>query len=343
MGTKYQIFISSTYDDLREQRDQVIRALLEMGHIPVGMEMFSAADETQWKIIARQIEECDYYVVIIAHRYGSLAGEISYTEKEYDYADSVGVPVIGFVIDETASWPNNLRDLDEKKQTALRNFKNKIQSRMVSFWDNKEDLYGKVAIALMKLFQTNPRPGWARASAVINPELTNELSRLSSENASLRDRLRHDQRQEEEYEVREAESIIQILLKNTWELSIYYLDSKDWELGRKISLYQLFNIIAPEMMIEKSILDLCSYIGLMTKAKARKLRKNYPVPSNTTKARLVDFMSLGLVAPSGKKHAVKDNNEYWCLTPLGQKIYFRIRRNELDKINVKEGRQTAKP
>ena len=102
MNVKYQIFVSSTYEDLRKERDQVVKAILEMGHIPVGMEMFSAAGEEQWKIIARQIEECDYYVVIIAHRYGSLDDAISFTEKEYDYAVRLKVPVFGFIIDETS-------------------------------------------------------------------------------------------------------------------------------------------------------------------------------------------------------------------------------------------------
>ncbi len=59
MAIKYQVFISSTYEDLKEEREQVIKALLEMAHIPVGMEMFSAADEEQWNIIARQIDEAD--------------------------------------------------------------------------------------------------------------------------------------------------------------------------------------------------------------------------------------------------------------------------------------------
>jgi Domain of unknown function (DUF4062) len=55
-NVKYQIFISSTYEDLKDEREQVIKACLEMGHIPVGMEMFSAADEEQWRIITRQID-----------------------------------------------------------------------------------------------------------------------------------------------------------------------------------------------------------------------------------------------------------------------------------------------
>ncbi len=56
MTTKYQVFVSSTYEDLKAERDQVIKAILEMGNIPVGMEMFSAADEQQWEIIKRQID-----------------------------------------------------------------------------------------------------------------------------------------------------------------------------------------------------------------------------------------------------------------------------------------------
>jgi uncharacterized protein DUF4062 len=47
MSPKYQVFISSTYQDLQDKREQLIRAILEMGHIPLGMEMFSAADDAQ--------------------------------------------------------------------------------------------------------------------------------------------------------------------------------------------------------------------------------------------------------------------------------------------------------
>jgi Domain of unknown function (DUF4062) len=68
---KYQVFVSSTYRDLKDERDQVIKAILELGHMPVGMEMFSAAEEDQWQVIARKIDEADYYVLVLAHRYGS--------------------------------------------------------------------------------------------------------------------------------------------------------------------------------------------------------------------------------------------------------------------------------
>src|SRR5262249_36502183 len=40
-----------------------------------------------------------------------------------------------------------------------------------------------------KLFGTNPRPGWVRASEVVGPEVLTEMSRLSSENSELRKRV----------------------------------------------------------------------------------------------------------------------------------------------------------
>lgn len=47
MPAKYHVFVSSTYEDLTDERERVIRAILEMGHIHVGMEMFNAANESQ--------------------------------------------------------------------------------------------------------------------------------------------------------------------------------------------------------------------------------------------------------------------------------------------------------
>ena len=55
MTIKYQIFVSSTYKDLKDERNEIIKACLNMDHIPVGMEMFNAADEEQWAVITRTI------------------------------------------------------------------------------------------------------------------------------------------------------------------------------------------------------------------------------------------------------------------------------------------------
>jgi len=67
-----KIFVSSTYEDLIEEREIVRRVIEKMHHMPTGMELFCAADESQWDTIKRTIDEADFYVIILGPRYGSL-------------------------------------------------------------------------------------------------------------------------------------------------------------------------------------------------------------------------------------------------------------------------------
>ena len=98
MDKRYQIFVSSTYADLKEERQRVIQALMEMDCIPAGMELFPAADEEQWLFIKKVIDDCDYYLLVIGGRYGSTTSDgISYTEKEFDYAVSIGLKVVALI------------------------------------------------------------------------------------------------------------------------------------------------------------------------------------------------------------------------------------------------------
>lgn len=72
---KYQIFISSTYTDLIDERRLIIDALLKIDFIPAGMEMFVASNTEQFKVITKVIDLCDYYLLIIGKRYGTINEE----------------------------------------------------------------------------------------------------------------------------------------------------------------------------------------------------------------------------------------------------------------------------
>jgi hypothetical protein len=94
MDKRYQIFVSSTHSDLKEERERVINELTRIGYIAVGMEQFPATDEEQLEYIRPIIDESDYYVVIIRGKYGSLASDgVSFTEKECDYALEMNKPL----------------------------------------------------------------------------------------------------------------------------------------------------------------------------------------------------------------------------------------------------------
>jgi len=325
MQTKYQIFVSSTYEDLQKQREQVIRAVLELGHIPVGMEMFSAGDEEQWRLIQRQIDQTDYYVVIVAHRYGSMDGEISYTEKEYDYATKIGVPVLGFIIDDSVSWPPEYIDKDPLPLTKLVSFKEKLKKKMVSFWTNADDLWGKCSIALVKAMNTHPRAGWIRADAAAGPEVTKELTRLSIENAEFRKRLEEQSKSEEQEERRREEETIMTLSINKRQVYVWLAEAKDWGEPIDSTLLEIFGIIARDLISEASWQDLEASIAFEM-GKGASYRSRAPVPNNLMKEWLSDFVSLGLIQPSTKRHSVHDKGEYWMLTDFGRELYRNLRK-----------------
>jgi cell division protein FtsB len=329
MHKKYQVFISSTYQDLREEREQVIKAILEMGHIPVGMEMFSAADDEQWKIITRQIDESDYYVLIAAHRYGSVASDgFSYTEKEYDYATSKNIPVLGFVIDDDAPWPKNKHEAEPSKQLKLTEFKTKVKSRLVQFWRTKDDLHARVSISLTKATTAYPRTGWARADEVSGPEVTRELTRLSAENAALRaeaEKLRKNASEP----VDEIRKVIRILSANKRKFSVR--KTAKWEEAKQhtASLADVFLLAAPGLISENSSLGVAQNVAL--KIVGTDYFSSWPIGKNMVRDMLADLAALELVEPSKKKHSVNDKDEYWTLTNLGKRVHAQFRRVQLEE------------
>ncbi|WP_156510165.1 DUF4062 domain-containing protein, partial [Paenibacillus macquariensis] len=92
MKKKLQVFISSTYTDMIEERQAAVSAVLNSGHIPAGMELFKSGDKSQKETIKRWIDESDVYMLILGGRYGSIDEETgkSYTHWEYDYAGEIG-------------------------------------------------------------------------------------------------------------------------------------------------------------------------------------------------------------------------------------------------------------
>src|SRR5580765_8889615 len=97
---RLQVFVSSTYSDLIAERQAAVEAILTAGHIPAGMELFTAGDETQMDVIKQWIDASDAFLLILGDRYGSIeptSGK-SYTQIEYEYAVSNQKPLFACVI-----------------------------------------------------------------------------------------------------------------------------------------------------------------------------------------------------------------------------------------------------
>jgi len=187
MDKRYQVFVSSTYVDLQEERQSVLQTLMEMDCIPAGMELFPAADEEQWEFIKRIIDDCDYYLLIIGGRYGSTAEDgLSYTEKEFDYAVSKGIKVIALLHKSPDELSRAKSENDESNYQKLQDFRNKVSDgRLIRFWDNPAQLPGEVALSLNKTIKMFPAIGWVRADSTASPELLAEINELRKENNKL--------------------------------------------------------------------------------------------------------------------------------------------------------------
>ncbi len=181
---KYQVFISSTYSDLINERKKVLDILLMADCIPAGMENFVATDDEQFNVIKRVIDLCDYYILIIGKRYGTVseATGISYTEMEYNYAIEKGIPVLVFTIDDSVELPDDKVESNAVYNGKLAEFKSKaMRNRLASIWKDESDLMGKVAIAIMQAKAQIKRPGWHRGSDEEKELLIKRISILEKE------------------------------------------------------------------------------------------------------------------------------------------------------------------
>lgn len=165
MEKKFQVFVSSTFKDLEAERQEVMHALLELDCMPAGMELFPAANETQWNLIKKVIDDCDYYVLILAGRYGSISPEgLSYTEMEYQYAISISKPTIAFIHRYPGKIIADKTETTEEGKTKLADFRTLVEKKLCKHWETKQELAAVVSRSLFQLIKTNPAVGWVRAT-----------------------------------------------------------------------------------------------------------------------------------------------------------------------------------
>lgn len=185
---RYQVFVSSTYLDLVEERQKVMQSLLELDCFPVGMELFPASDDDQWTLIKGLVKTCDYYILIIGGRYGS-ENELgkSYTQMEYEYALENNIPILTFIHGNPAQLPNNKVESSIEKINKLDNFKELAQRKHCNYWKTPDELSREVTTSLVKLIKYSPGVGWIRADSRTSEHniLLKEYKDLSEKNLAL--------------------------------------------------------------------------------------------------------------------------------------------------------------
>lgn len=137
-----KVFVSSTYEDLKDYREAVRDAIISRGYQPIMMEYFTPeGTEPPKHECFKRLREADIVVAIYAFRYGHIfeGDDKSITELEYELAISKKKKIFFFMPDDELEkiWPKQFREGEEK----LQQFKEKNRKNYyVQFFKNEDDL-----------------------------------------------------------------------------------------------------------------------------------------------------------------------------------------------------------
>ena len=173
-----RIFVSSSFEDLKEHRTAAIRVLRQLGHEVIAMEDMTAGSSAPLLKVLDMVDRCEAYVGIFAWRYGyspqqavdtarhapvpgpivtgAKPGETSVTHYEYLRAVERGLPVMAFLLDERYPWPPEFVDGFERTRAGAEQNSDKIRSlrlslqqeRVVSWFTTPADLEARVSAAV---------------------------------------------------------------------------------------------------------------------------------------------------------------------------------------------------
>ena len=319
MDKKYQVFVSSTYEDLLEERRAVMEVLIQMNCFPIGMEYFNASDESQWNVIKNLIEECDYYVLIVGGRYGTIdeASGKSYTQIEYEYAVSVGVPIIAFLHKDISSLPKSKTESDPTVEQKLNDFLGNVKKRLCKFWKNGDELASQVVLSLSNLIKTKPRIGWVKGDQSASSEANAEIVKLRKEIDNLNNIVR-------QYDENGPEGI-ENLAQGEDEISVSFYSIMDDKEEVIFTWNDLISLLAPIMIVECSEVNLKNALDEYFKVHYKDSFGSWLIYEDHFQNIKVQLLALGLVRESTRTHSATDTNIYWSLTPWGKNSLMRLK------------------
>jgi len=330
MKKKYQVFVSSTFLDLKTERQAAVEAILLAGHIPAGMELFSAGDESQLEVIKKWIEASDIYMVILGGRYGTIEPRsgLSYIEVEYDHAVSLKKPLFALVLHPTAlekkAGEGFVETAEPDKLTA---FREKVLSKISRSIEDHKDvkLYTVEAIKYIE----DGRPdlaGWVRADEAVDtgPVLA-QITSLTKTNSEFRARIDElEARTPPDLKVSDLAGLDQeITIRCRYKVELRY-GFKERTL--KLQLGLIFGLIGPKLLEHPADDVLRHYLREELFAQAR-IEDVYSRSINEQDFQTlkIQLSVLKLVEISYSKTTTGSMALFWTLTEFGQQELVRLR------------------
>ncbi len=303
----------------------MLNAILKLNQIPTGMELFHASNDDQWKVIQRVIDECDYYLLIIGGRYGSLDNEgVSYTEKEFIYAKKIGKPILAFLPKD-----KNYVEQSEPNKNKLNDFKTSVMDRkLVAYWENKHELKSEVILSLTNIMEDYPSISWIKGDHISSEELLLENSQLRKKIVMLEEEINMISTEPPKGSEEFAHGNDKFEITDTYTSDpfvTYYTEDLSFTWN------EIFKVISPNLvneMAETRMKDCLNGYLLQ-----QKQQNKSGIGCNISHLRIADtsfqtikiqLVALGQIIESKKTRGVKDTNTYWTLTKYGYNLMMQL-------------------
>ncbi|GJL70722.1 MAG: hypothetical protein NPIRA06_33570 [Nitrospirales bacterium] len=157
------IYLSSTFEDLKDYRKAVFEALRKSGYTVVAMEEYVATDQRPVEKCLDDVGSSDIYVGVLAFRYGYVPPahhqnpkNLSITELEYRKAESLNKTCLTFVVKDTTPWPRTFDDAfnaDDKGERIKAFRQYLLTEKTASLFSNPHELAALVQSALTQLLE----------------------------------------------------------------------------------------------------------------------------------------------------------------------------------------------
>ncbi len=320
MNKKYQVFISSTFTDLKEERQDISRSILNLDHIPAGMELFPAIDEDQLGFIQKVIDDCDYYVLIIGGRYGSLSETgVSFTEREYDYAIGKGLKVIALIHGNVGQISVANSDTEPAAVAHLNAFRDKVKSgRMVKFWTDRASLRADFIESFSMTISRFPAIGWVRGNTVANETILSQINAVRDENDRLKAKVAN-MTAKAVYEVPGIASLDDSFSIRYSYTEFYNRESRTHFNHAILSWKQIFAIVSPDLLKPTPPSTMKTFIKTYM-LQNNIVSKNITIVEDCYSAIKIQFMALGLIDVYEAEAKAGGVSEFARLTEKGKSV-----------------------
>ncbi len=309
----------------------MVKAVLEMGHLPIDLVATGLFEDGSKDTVDRHIGRTDYLILLVGGSDGVSDEAFAAVERTYESAGEHGVPVLALLGEQAAPRKKRMSIMGSVKNSGVESLTQQLQTNSKAIVETLDNVGASAAWVLIKLIEKYRRPGWVSSTTLPSGDVATELARLSSENSNLRAELDSVQTDDEGRTEARLDAAQHSLNENMIVIPMWDRSTNRWEKPVESSLYEFFIRRAPEMVVEKSLNEASQFVPTgVCELDPGDFTTRWVVPPNNINLWFTDLMALGLVQPSTTHHHAKDTNQYWTLTPDGRELLSSVRRLVLE-------------